>query len=368
MSQTPSGWKTIFFKTRDRGWIWHLMICIILSVVALAVSFEITKHLILGDVNDSVPLTGSTEHQISLTGNYLDIDAIARTATVDWFPSAVGCPSPELVVNIFVDPNLFAAAVDGMASDSPPSEPVFQLNTTKACNPTNHDSFPVFRTVFKLAGLGSSGRLNSRTGSLQAYPYDTYFFQISMFAQMASTNASVGFVLGKSFGIPINFDVVLDTAESRNNDQGILLNFTISRSTAVIGLVITIVVANWLVTIAFLWITVAAFMWEQNIVAEMFVLPIATLFAFTSVRSNLPGAPAGFGAVIDYYGILPNLGLITLFTAVLLFGVLYRRIASAVRSKPDTGGEGYGMVSGPGRDRWSGVAGNSSQDLSGLVS
>jgi hypothetical protein len=49
------------------------------------------------------------------------------------------------------------------------------------------------------------------------------------------------------------------------------------------------------VTIAFLWITVAAFMWDKDIVAEMFVLPIATLFAFTAVRSNLPGAPAGFG-------------------------------------------------------------------------
>jgi hypothetical protein len=47
--------------------------------------------------------------------------------------------------------------------------------------------------------------------------------------------------------------------------------------------------------IAFLWITVAAFMWETDIVAEMFVLPVATLFAFTTVRSNFPGAPAGFG-------------------------------------------------------------------------
>ena len=28
---------------------------------------------------------------------------------------------------------------------------------------------------------------------------------------------------------------------------------------------------------------------------ELFVIPIASLFAFTSVRSNMPGAPPGFG-------------------------------------------------------------------------
>jgi hypothetical protein len=49
------------------------------------------------------------------------------------------------------------------------------------------------------------------------------------------------------------------------------------------------------VTVAFLWITVAAFIWEAQIVTEMFVLPVGALFAFTSVRANLPGAPAGFG-------------------------------------------------------------------------
>ncbi|KAJ7486895.1 hypothetical protein FB451DRAFT_1391763 [Mycena latifolia] len=130
-----------------------------------------------------------------------------------------------------------------------------------------------------------------------------------MLAQSASTNASVGIVLEISTGF-----------HSTNNEQGVSLEFTIFRSTAVIGLVITVAIANWLVTIAFLWITAAAFLWDKDIVAEMFVLSIGTLFAFTSVRSNLPGAPAGFGAVVDYYGILPNLGLNTLFTSVLLLG------------------------------------------------
>ena len=36
-------------------------------------------------------------------------------------------------------------------------------------------------------------------------------------------------------------------------------------------------------------------MWPEKVVKEMFVIPVATLFAFTSVRANMPGAPQGFG-------------------------------------------------------------------------
>jgi hypothetical protein len=50
-----------------------------------------------------------------------------------------------------------------------------------------------------------------------------------------------------------------------------------------------------IVTIVFLWITIACVLWHEDIVKDMFALPIAALFAFTSVRQNMPGAPAGFG-------------------------------------------------------------------------
>ncbi|KAJ7696628.1 hypothetical protein B0H16DRAFT_1727604 [Mycena metata] len=292
------------------------------------------KQLVLKDVDDRILLTGTPEYQVQFVANYLDVDATARTAIVDWFPVAVDCSAPELVVNFFVDPNLLDdGGAEEFTSTAPPVVPIFRFNTTEGCFPTNLRSFPVFRTVFKLTGLGVTGELSLRTGTLQAYPYDKYYFQISMFAQTAA-GESVGLLLDQSFGIPINFDVIINKAHSTNNEEGLSLEFSITRSRAVIGLVIIIVVANWLVTIAFLWITVAAFVWDQEIVADMFVLPIGTLFAFTSVRANLPGAPTGFGAVVDYYGILPNLGLITLFTSILLFGVLYRRVTGSL-SRPD---------------------------------
>jgi hypothetical protein len=51
-----------------------------------------------------------------------------------------------------------------------------------------------------------------------------------------------------------------------------------------------------LVAAAFLIISVATVMYPSHeIFAEMFVVPIGALFALTSVRTNLPGAPAGFG-------------------------------------------------------------------------
>ncbi|KAJ7073807.1 hypothetical protein C8F01DRAFT_1271706 [Mycena amicta] len=312
----------------------HFIISIVLTSLVIGLSFGITQSLILGDVDDQVDLTGSTNQQISLIGNFQDVDTTARTMTVDWYPLPFNCSSPEMVVNIFVDPNLLVASDNGpaTASDDPPTTPIFQLNTTEYCFGTIRNSFSVFRTTVKLTGLTSGGS-KVKPRSLQAYPFDVYFSQISMFATLASTNESVGIFLEKSFGIPINVDLTLDKADSGSVPDGVLLSFTIKRSAAVIGLVMLILVANWLVTVAFLWITVAAFMWDSEIVTEMFVLPIGALFAFTSVRANLPGAPAGFGAVVDYYGILPNLALMTLFSAVLLIGVLYRRVKVRSSSK-----------------------------------
>ncbi|KAJ7321544.1 hypothetical protein DFH08DRAFT_818406 [Mycena albidolilacea] len=230
----------------ERHLLWYYFaLCVSLSAVCWGASYGISKRLVLND--------------ISLVANFLDVDATARTVTVDFLPLPVHCSSPEMVVNIFVDP------------------------------------FSVFRTTWKLTGKGSTG---PQTRSLQAYPHDR------------------------------NFATTLDVGNSINNEEGVLLQFTVARSAAVVGLVYVIVVANWIATIAFMWITVAAFMWDTKIVAEMLALPIGALFAFTSIRANFPGAPTGFGAVVDYYGILPNIVLITLFGVILLLGVLYRRVQS----------------------------------------
>ena len=63
------------------------------------------------------------------------------------------------------------------------------------------------------------------------------------------------------------------------------------------------VLPSGLVSVVFLWITMASIIWPEQIVKELFVIPITALFAFTSVRANLPGAPAGFG---EFYPAIPS--------------------------------------------------------------
>ena len=51
-----------------------------------------------------------------------------------------------------------------------------------------------------------------------------------------------------------------------------------------------------LAAVAFMTICVATLVYRPHkIYAEMFVVPVGSLFAFTSIRANLPGAPTGFG-------------------------------------------------------------------------
>jgi len=51
-----------------------------------------------------------------------------------------------------------------------------------------------------------------------------------------------------------------------------------------------------LTAMVFLTICAATIVYPNpEIYSEMFVVPVGALFAFSSVRANLPGAPAGFG-------------------------------------------------------------------------
>jgi hypothetical protein len=53
-------------------------------------------------------------------------------------------------------------------------------------------------------------------------------------------------------------------------------------------------------------ITVACMLWHEAVVKDMFILPLSALFAFTSVRANMPGAPQGFGELATTRTILSD--------------------------------------------------------------
>lgn len=117
---------------------------------------------------------------------------------------------------------------------------------------------------------------------------------------------------------PSNFNVKVRQDKSRNYADGLWYQLDVSRSAGVKTLVIVVVVTFcmlcpashnlWLLTkylletsglvgISFLWIATAYVMHPKSVAEGMYGLPIATLFAFTALRANLPGAPAGFGVL-----------------------------------------------------------------------
>ena len=60
------------------------------------------------------------------------------------------------------------------------------------------------------------------------------------------------------------------------------------------------VVCPGLTAIVFVTICAATMVYPNpEIYSEMFVVPLGALFAFSSIRSNLPGAPVGFGEVFS---------------------------------------------------------------------
>ena len=96
----------------------------------------------------------------------------------------------------------------------------------------------------------------------------------------------------------------------------ILLNLSVTRGVVVRVYAITIIVAicKWsrlqfkndritlwtdgsvgLVTLMLLSATVATVILGRVVAKEILAIPVATLFAFTSLRGTLPGAPSGFG-------------------------------------------------------------------------
>jgi len=142
-----------------------------------------------------------------------------------------------------------------------------------------------------------------------------------MFASLPDnvTFPQVGIV--STSGIAVGFKAELDANDSGAYDDGTYQSvLTITRGPVIRVYAIAIVIAIWLVTLTFLATCVAVVFLHRSMSATVLVLPIATLFAFTQLRSTLPGAPTGFGADIDFVGILPCLAIIT-FCAVLMTGI-----------------------------------------------
>ncbi|TEB34001.1 hypothetical protein FA13DRAFT_1730316 [Coprinellus micaceus] len=210
-----------------------------------------------------------------------------------------------------------------------PTRPIFKFNATAFVIQDKFSRTPTFRTQL---ALFSPDRTDS---SLLFYPFDAYAAEIIFYAREAGTNDTVGVTdleVQRDCGVcrapsPIAFSVLthhscsaaskLTFAHTYNTVPAGLVEATITltRSTLVKSYSIVSTMAVWVITLilALVMITTVFFGFKQR--GEVLVIPVATLFAFTQLRQSMPGAPDGFGDIVDLVGLVPCLAILALTAA-----------------------------------------------------
>ncbi|TFK29100.1 hypothetical protein FA15DRAFT_700380, partial [Coprinopsis marcescibilis] len=235
-------------------------------------------------------------------------------------------------VNLFFDTNYLRAdgtftpedADNEIHSSDIPTKPIFRLNTRNIAARDIRGKTPTFRTTLALFSPGD------HPSSLMNYPFDRYTSEIVMFAQEVDSNATVGTAIGKTQGIAIGFETRITHRDDIFIPPGLTeATITLTRSTLVVSYSIVATIAIWIVTIilALVMITSVFFGFKQR--PEVLLVPVATLFAFTTLRQSMPGAPEGF----DLCGLVPCLALLALTTACTLGVFILSDPASETRRR-----------------------------------
>ncbi|KAM5530767.1 hypothetical protein V8D89_015574 [Ganoderma adspersum] len=260
---------------------------------------------------------------VQLSANLVDVDPSAQTMTLDWLINyncvQIGCPD----VNVFFDANSLRSSSTSTQSNVKP-DPIFSIigsNVESMLNNTDRRSNSLtFRTDVAISNTDTH-----RT--LQSYPYDKYYAQLIFFAEQAQTNESVSIAIVKTTAHQpaSGFNVQLqNTSDILDNFGTVIKNVELTRGPVVRLYAIFIVLVIWLVTLTFMATCVMNVFFGKGISTGVLVLPMGTLFAFTQLRSTLPGAPVGFGAVIDFVGLLPCLAILT-FCSIFMTAIFLLR-------------------------------------------
>ncbi|KAF8999940.1 hypothetical protein BDQ17DRAFT_1543399 [Cyathus striatus] len=305
------------------------IICIICGV--LIGFFHRVRNL---KATDSINANDASRRTVFLLSELISLDPIASNMVMNWYIVGDTCFGPDGIipdfssppqvipdnctaVNITFDTNLLRLNGDDWdkkLDNNVPSVPIFTWMPENYFNPFSKSA--IFRTTSAL--FSKTLTKPSGDASLQNYPFDSY--QAYVFAYGIDTNNNtVNLQRDESTGIVVGFSAV-SVANNEESDGTIADIITFSRNSLVISYVFIIVIGVWIITLIFVGSACKVlFGYQQPI--EAFVIPIGTLFAITSLRGSMPGAPAGFGAIIDFVGVLPCLAIITL-TGVFLFAFL----------------------------------------------
>ncbi|KAK0237981.1 hypothetical protein EDD85DRAFT_563868 [Armillaria nabsnona] len=261
------------------------------------------------------------------------VDLAQSIMVVDWGIHGDTCYVDCSPVNIFFDTNLSPS--DDRRDDSPssnnrPTDPIFIWNITGLSDPlSNAAGFRTKLNVYPAYQYTVQDNLTTMInhGTLSYYPFDSYGSAIFAFANETLTNQPVFLALAPMSRYLTNYNIAIVNHLNSSGQQEeyvaqkmIYAGVILKRSTLVIGYCLVITVTFWMVTlmVCLLMITTVVFGYRQR--NEIVVVPIGTVFAFTQLRCSMPGAPEGFGDILDFAGLLPCLVLLSI-CAVTMVGI-----------------------------------------------
>ncbi|KAK0472987.1 hypothetical protein IW261DRAFT_1611359 [Armillaria novae-zelandiae] len=157
------------------------------------------------------------------------------------------------------------------------------------------------------------------------YHFDRYTSGVLAFAEYRNTNGSVQLILGSTAGLVegLKISPVVSSASAlaqENSTNVIDFGLVVERGTLIKIYCVVITITFWLITImiCLVMIMTVGFGFKQR--NEIVVVPVGTVFAFTQLRLTMPGAPDGFGDILDFVGVLPCLVLLSI-SAVTMVGI-----------------------------------------------
>ncbi|PBK68449.1 hypothetical protein ARMSODRAFT_1085393 [Armillaria solidipes] len=316
--------------------ITSLLFVTLVPAVCITLALRLRPGGELSYVRD--PNAGELDRTISLHADLISVDISQTTMLVEWTIDWDTCGFSNCTeVNIFFDTNLFpkdARREDSPYSNNRPTDPIFVWNVIDWNLGTNgyltEDNDATFRTELIIYPQYdyTQHALEHSHASLVYYPFDRYNSEIFAFAEEASTNESVSLVLDSATGLIVDLKITTDVIGENITywedwspaKTAIDVVVTLQRSTLIIAYCLIITFTFWLVTLMICLIMIATVIFGFRQRNEIVVVPIGTVFAFTQLRSAMPGAPDGFGDILDFAGLLPCLVLLSI-SAVTMVGI-----------------------------------------------
>ncbi|KAK0436938.1 hypothetical protein EV421DRAFT_1979294 [Armillaria borealis] len=341
-------------KKIRRCFFFSLAFVIVIPIICIVLGLELHPgEEFAYNANDAISDGSTRKRKISLHADLISADLKQGTVVLDWSvwddtcqsdctvandicedectDANDTCFSKCTVVNIYFYTNLLHHSDIGdirPSSSNRPVVPLFIWNATASYNDT-FSNIATFRTelaVFPPDDEDTKHPVRHTHSSEVYYPFDRYLVAIFGFAEDASSNATVPLSLNSTSGLAVGLkistpfvDNVPDFAQEGDPER-LSVIVSLERATSVKWYCIIITITFWLITlmICLVMIMTVGFGFQQR--NEIVVVPIATMFAFTQLRSTMPGAPDGFGDILDFVGVLPCLVLLSI-SAVTMVGI-----------------------------------------------